>query len=763
MNDSALIGTDKSDDFEPIFERPRSSGSEEFSLHHIWCTIRSHKRLLLGLIITAVLLAAITQFFTTPQYQTLATVQVELIDATGSNDADASSKNAQRIANETRLYRSQAAAKQVVTDLNLLSYPPFGQGVNTPVSDEQLRDAADKLLSWVAVQSVSGSDLIDIRVTSPSAELATKIANQYPASVRTMRLKKRQENKSEVIDKLTAEAERLSNELNEAEQKVADFRRSKRMLVGAGGGEDLAQINRIAAEAASARGISSGASARSAGVERAAGMRSTATATSALLQQQQNQYDSLLSEKAKLSASFGPGHPDMASLNAQISELRENMRSERASVGAKANMEAMAAAARERELARSESSGAAARAGQMNAQLNAITARAYSNTANMVEMSKLERAAEVARITYLSTAQTLEDLRAKLGIVGVNSALAAAAGIPSTPISPKPARTIASAFAGALILGLLIIFAIELLDNKLRNATQMQRLFGLRTMAMFPSIAEMDAVKVEDSPVTLEPQSLFAEVARAFHSEISDIRLSEAPQSVLITSALPGEGKSTVALSLCAAAAAMGRRAILIDFDLRRPTILQEIQQNLDGPDIAAILAGNAEVTALLPEPEQTEHSKNKREIISYRPVVLSVREPVRDPASLLNKNRIARLLADLNDRFDLVIINAPAALAVRDARTLRNLADHMIMVAKWGTTTIPQMRAALNLLGGTADGVVYNRVDYEEHARRGYSDPIEYFVQNAYYYDDVVQPPKSIFGKLRDLFGNINPAARNT
>ena len=112
-----------------------------------------------------------------------------------------------------------------------------------------------------------------------------------------------------------------------------------------------------------------------------------------------------------------------------------------------------------------------------------------------------------------------------------------------------------------------------------------------------------------------------------------------------------------------------------------------------------------------------------------------------------------------MRERFDLIVINAPATLAVRDARTLTDIADTTLVVLSWGKTTIEQMRATHQLLQGKIDAVVFNQVDYAEHARRGYGDAVQFYVDSSTYYSGPIPRRPSLGERWRDLFGRIAPA----
>jgi len=700
-----------------------SAGSQA---RQIWRLIYRHRLLICLIVGLTVVLAALSQFLARPLYVSTATVQVELTD-----DDEAEARNAKRVENEAKIYRSRAVAEKVVEDLNLTSNRPFMELVGLPegAPKRQVNTlAVTKLTDFVQIVNSEQSDLIDIKITSPFPKLGAQIANQYPVAAQEMRMDRRQKRRESLLAGLDKESARLGNEVAQADERVADFRRATRMLPGAGSDEDLNQINRVAVEAASADAMRSAMAARSAGVAQAAGARSIAGADSPLLQQQKREYDNLLNEKTRLETLFGARHPEIIAVQSQLQALATNIQREQASARDIALAEANAAASQQKLLAQSEASASAARANQLQAQMNKMVSKAFSNNNNKAQLADLERRAEVARDSYMKTRKTAEEVRASLGLTSANSTVVSPGVVPSEPVYPTPARTITGAALGALLLALIFVFVREFMDDRLRSPDQILRWFGLPTFGMFPIVPNFRNTTVEESPVLREPHSLFAEVARAVHSEVHDLAASAETQSVLITSPLSGEGKSTVAISLCAAACAAGRRAVVVDFDVRRPGILQDIQKQLGGPDLIDLLLEPAEITSL-PPPDKNEHD---REITTYKPVAISVRGPVRNPASVFTQQQVDQLLTKLRREFDLIVINAPSALAVRDARTFARIADHVIVVLRWGYSTTDQLSATLTQLGGRTDGVVFDHVDYAEHARRGYGDSVQYYMQNA-------------------------------
>lgn len=721
----------------PNAEKPQDLSYElqQMSARQTWYLLRRHLKLVAAVVITCVLAVLAIQLQLPYRYQATATVQVQLNDSSGSNQADAT-RNQQRVANEARMYRSQALAERVVQDLKLHRNPNFTKTVGIKVPR-----AAAQLLDMTQIISSTDSDVIDIAVQSEDPKLAARIANQYVESLQKLRLERRQGWRDEISKALNNEADRLGSEAWQAEQAVANFRKEHLMPVGAGSSEDYLQMNRLAVEAASTAALSSGLRAQAAGVGSAAGMRTVAGATSPALDNLQRQYDDLNRQRSEISIQMGANHPQMQALNAQLTQLSNMIMQERGSVIAAQQARNAADAGRERAMALAEANAAAARAGQLQSRLNAVTSAAFRNNENLVNLSLLERRAEVARQAYLTTAERAQNVRSELESTGVNSTMMSAAPVPLVPFAPAPKKMALAAFVGSSVLALLLVLCLEMFDNRLRTAEQLRRLFGLRTLAMVPELDHPIAATIEENPVVAEPQSMFTEVARNLASEIEALPRKGECQRILVTSPLPGDGKSSVALTLAAAAASMGRRTIVIDLDLRRPgpSVLRNIQHNSDMPDLIDVLSHSGETQKLIPQADAfVEHQRVGHAMeTSLLPVVLSTREEIRNPAAIVQGWQVTRLLNDLGEQFDLIVINAPAILAVRDARTLSSVADATIMVVRWGTTTVEQLRAALQMVNNQVAGAVFNRVDYEEHSRRGYGDAVQFYMGSAAYYSD--------------------------
>ena len=370
-------------------------------------------------------------------------MQVELIDEIGVNQAEIAAKNSQRIANEVKLHKSQASAERVVRDLNLHKRNDFKADLGGSLSggeNQKIREAATKLKNMVEITSQTGSDLIEISVLSRSPEMAALIANQYPLSVQALRIKKVDERSKELLASLIKKQEEAAKGAEEAERAVSDYRIANNMLAGAASMQDLQQVHRVEAEAISASAQSAASASRSGGIRAAAGMHSIAGASSAATQALERQEADLASQLASKSQTFGSGHPEIVSLTAALSQVRGDLRQERARAMANAAAMANAEGARMAQIARSEASGDAARAGQLRARLNSLTSQAYRNIENVVELDALSRKAELAVLSYRQLTERVSEIRAKNPLEGVNTTIVSPASIDNRVVSPQPLK-----------------------------------------------------------------------------------------------------------------------------------------------------------------------------------------------------------------------------------------------------------------------------------------------------------------------------------
>ena len=729
----------------PVSGATDTRGGGQIGLGHLANVLRRRWPLMAAIIGTTLVITALFLWLQTPIYQATATLRMDIpVSADGSERAIPTAESEMQIETETRTLASHDFARALVLDLELLDVPAFSgrkmsKGRTQRASKSRIDKAAARLLTMVQVHRVPRTQLINVSVESPYPQFAAMVANRY-VQVRQMHgAMDRLQRQDGIIAAIAHRTKRAGDELRAAEQAVADYRRTHRMLQGTGGPNDIAGLNQLAAETAAAASLRAAAVAKAAGVSAAARIKpGVETATSPVLTLQQQREAELLQRQAELSAFYGPGHPSLANVMAQLKEVQRNIASERERVRRTATSEAAIMASHESSLARSDAQSAAAREAALRGHLASLTSTAYSNTAANVRLAELERNAETQRALYIGLAGRLKQLGSAL-ISGTGLVLQSTAPVPLHPVRPTPRKTLLVAFLGSGILAFACAFALEMNDRRLRSAEQIWKLFQLPTFAMIPllrsGVTRMTALDL----IVSKPNSKFVDAMRTLYQQIALRRHGPGAQTVLITSPLPGDGKTSVAYNLGAVAVAAGKTVVLVDLDLRRVTDLAgEVQDIID---LAGYLEGEGAAPAL-PAPDRTSASSAL--------TVFATRKVARDPAATISSPQLIQLFSDLRSRADLIIIDAPPVLSVGDATALLPISDLSLLVARWGRTQSDEVAHALNALREPVAGVVLNAVDYPRHAQGRYGDSVQYFHRSGAYSQhdpELVQP--SMFQKF--------------
>lgn len=705
--------------------------------------LRRHRVMIASIIAVCVALAVALIMSQTPMYRAVATLRLDTpLAGDGEERALTSTESENRVETETRTLSSHNFAVEVVRGLELLDNPAFSgrkptQGRTRAAGKDRIDKAAAKLMSMVTVQRVPHTQLITVSVEAANPKFAAMLANRFVEIRQKEGVLQKVYQQDQIITALDERVKMAGEELRQAEQRVADFRRDNRMLVGAGGSGDLTSVNQLAAEAATAASQRAGAAARAAGVSAASANRTDGdSATSPLLAAQQQRYAELQQRQAELSTFYGPGYPSLANVEAQLAEVERNMAVEKARVQRSAAADAAAAALRETGLARSEAMGAAARAGVLSGYLNATTSKAYDNSAASVRLAELERNAETQRTLYVALAGRLKQMSTGL-VTGPGLVMHSATPIPRSPFQPAPRKTLAIMLLASSILAFGAAFLAEMLDRRIRSAAQIRRLFNLESFATVPMLWTGLSKRRAAELIRTKPGSTFADAYRLLLRELLERRDGTGAHVVLITSPLPGDGKTSVAHALGAMAVAVGLKAVLVDLDLRQST-------SIPGQD------GAVDLVACMREPEPGQRVlSHAHETADTSLIVVAPHERVQDPNGLLTSADLTGFFSSLRERVDLVIIDAPPVLAVKDASNMASFADTTLLVVRWGRTKVDEMADSLSALKRGVDGVVLNAVDFASHAQGRYGDAVQYFRQSgAYYRDDKDMLRPSVFSK---------------
>ncbi len=357
--------------------------------------------------------------------------------------------------------------------------------------------------------------------------------------------------------------------------------------------------------------------------------------------------------------------------------------------------------------------GLEAKASKLSERLGRYNAKLQDLPAQFIELAQLRRAQESTERVYLALVDKLQEARvaeeAELGYAEVIRP----AFVPGAPTSPNPARDLALSLFAGLLLGLGLAVARRKLDHRIYDPEAL-RVRGHHVIGTVPnmrSVIEHDfqgESRVMQDGMSLStrlvpqvaPTSPIAESYREVRTNIQFGRTSGAVQTLLVTGPRPNEGKSVTAANLAIVMAQAKRRTLLVDADLRRPSIHKKLGLSSD-LDLVEVLRGEAPP----PTPEQMQTGIENLHVLPSTTTVA-------DPSELLGSEAMRRLLEKLRERFDVILFDAPPVLVATDAVVLSTLCDATLLVTMAGRTDeaeLERCREALDEVDSVVIGTVLN------------------------------------------------------
>ena len=581
------------------------------------------------------------------------------------------------------------------------------------LSEIETERVIDKLMNNIRVVQINKSNLLSVTAYSIDAKKAQRLANKVIASAMAVQIQNRERANARTIMFLNERVDELGKQLIAADGKVADYRKAHGIPEGP---STQLQIDQMTSELAGARSLRAESEARS----RAAMASGSAAASSPVLNDLQNQEITLQRRIAELSGMYGDGHPDMITAKAQLATVQKRLSAEAARVSSSISSSLAA-----------ETSARRASEAQIAGNIGSLRAQGYQQGVANVQLMNLQRDADTSRTLYVSLLTRLKELQRENQSTKSDAQFETRASLPMSTSYPATQRIIAVAFVASLIMAAILAFAAEAMDGRVRTSEQVERLTGQPALAMIPEIP----LNWGDLPpfvaIVERPCSAFSESLRTLQMELASRQSDKSAHVIVVTSPLPGEGKTTISMALAAAAAATGLDSVIVDLDLRRPGLKSMAGEIASGPDLLDFLDSRASLNEILRSDPRVPNLS-----------MIGVKRAVRDPGATLTSARMPVLIGELARRFRFIILNTAPILPVRDAKLLASYADDVLMIAQWGRTPPDALRTAARMLGDKLTGAMLNRVDYKKHARLAYGDAIQHYSKYAVYYGDDAHAP---------------------
>ncbi len=404
-----------------------------------------------------------------------------------------------------------------------------------------------------------------------------------------------------------------------------------------------------------------------------------------------------------MSTQFGPSYPKVAQLNSQLKELDVQIQAETKKVVGGLRGDYLAALQRENLL-----HGAL---DQQKQQANKLNESA-------IEYNLLKRDLDTNRTLYESLLQKLKEAGITASLKSNNFRIIDPARIPGAPVEPNIPRNFSLALALGLSTGIGLAFLIDGLDNSVRTPEQAQAISGLPSLGMIPlgsrlmtefektpRLASGSSKEAVELVTQARPQSRMAEAYRALRTSLLLTSAGTPPKTILVTSALPQEGKTTTSINCAVVLAQKGSRVLLIDADLRRPGVHKTLGM---GPctGLSNVLTGSATL----------QQAVVRSNILSSL-FILPAGTPPPNPAELLASSNMNDLLTELRADYDHIVIDTPPTLSVTDAVIMATRADTVVLVIRSGQTTRQALQRSRDLLAqvnARMAGVLLNAADLD-------------------------------------------------
>ena len=648
------------------------------------------------------------------------------------DDILASQSLARRVIDELHLDALPEFSKPKWWSLERFTSPPkkqtFALGPASATHDSVVyQRVLERFQDRLSIEPVSRSRLVTVRFNSGNAALSARVVNALAEDYIDQSLEARWEATQKAADWLSQQLVGVKAKLEKSEEQLQDYARHNGLVFlenDKGASQNVAneRLQALQEELTKAQAdryekesvyrlVQSGDYGSLPGV-----------VENKLIQDLTERSAELKRQLAELSTKFNAEYPRVKEIQSQIDEFEATLKEERQRAADKITNEYSAAVRRE-ELVNQ------AIAGQQK-QVNVVAGKA-------VQYNIIKREVETNKQLYEGLLQRLKEARVSASLKASNIRVVDSAEPPAKPAKPRIPLNLAVAALLGLGLGISTAFLQERLDDTLKGADDVERLFGLSALALIPSVHSLNGDrpsvrKLLDRTLPLKPthngtasnpaarwhridqgDKPQAALVEAFRSLRASVLLSTAdhpPGSLLITSTQPGEGKTTIATNLAISLAQLGQRVLLVDADLRFPS-LQRLFSIRESLGLVSHLTGQQDWRAAV-----CPSGSPGLDLLLCGPVPPN-------PAELLSSKSMGAFINAAKSEYGFVILDSSPLLTLADSRILAALVDGVLFVVKSGATPreqVVQSQSSIRTAGANLIGVVLNNVSLHTNGYYG-------------------------------------------
>ncbi len=689
-----------------------STGPEtrELSLADLWLVIRKRRVLLLSMALGIGLLAAGYGVERGKRYTATGEIQIQPGSASDLKESLTSALGSGMgsfddiMESDVRILQSETVLMQVAHTLNLQDNPEF-LGAKSPLlhgnlDNLYLRNAiVHTLRANLVVERVPRTEIISIQYKSRSPKLSADIVNALENDFVENNFVSHFNTTARVTKWLTGQMDDLRAVVQKSQDELVDLQRQlgvyaldpQHNLITS----EIGDLEKGTSDATQQRVL---AEARYRILEsmppdeiQDSGITPLGT-ESTLLSTLRAQRDEVAAELAKLRPVYGPNYPQVKQLTAQVASLDRQLTQQE-----------------QRIVTQAKDAYSVAQTAEDRAQ-NLLTSREqqiYGRRDDMVRYMLVSEEYESNRLMYESILSRLREAAVDAGLDAADISLV---DLATSPVGPSSAPPLELGLIGMLLGafgGLGLALFMEKIDTRLRDAHEIQEILGLPPLTMIPQghwkNRESEVEWAAGPELLRDPRSPFSESFRALRTSMRLSTTSRESKVIALTSCQPAEGKSTVSVNMAAVLAQGGKKVVLVDTDMRRPTVYKRLRLE-GGKGLSEVLTGYYTLDEVI----QTHESLTSLDVIPSGTV-----PPL--PADLLASDQMTELTRQLRERYDYVIFDTPPVLSVTDPAIVAAQADGLVLVIRQGYCTRRMLVRAAEILRDLdvkVYGFVFNGVD---------------------------------------------------
>jgi capsular exopolysaccharide synthesis family protein len=719
-----------------LIEQRQDEDDDEIDLLKLWHTVWHRKWSIIALVLIVTMVASLVVMAITPIYRAAASLLIEqesrakVVSIEQIYGLDGSGQ--EYLQTQFELLKSRVLAERVVRQLSLTTHPEFDPRQQAaplfdikglvrdfnvqrflpaifPVDLEEKPQRSEieifdlvtrAFMSRISISPQGKTQLVKVQVEMADARTAALAANALADGYIEGQLEASMEMSMMATNWMNSRLGELRTKLTAAEDLLQGFREAENLIDIDGvatisaaelslTGDRMIDARRQRAEAESqyrqVKDMRSGSWERMASIPAVLGHP--------LIQQFNAQEAKARAKFDELSGRYGDRHPAMIAARSDLNAASASLRGQVEQV--------VAGIERTYQLAMANESS-------LNASFSANKSQIQDISRKEFKLRELQREVDVNRALYDTFMTRLKETAATSDLDSTNARVVDKAVVPTQPIKPKKSLIVAVATLLALFVAVGLVLLLDALNNTFKSTDQVESRLNIPVLGILPLMKEKARTDLARMFVS-DTNKSFSEAVRTIRTSVVLSGMNHPHKVMIVTSAVPGEGKSTVSVNL---ALCLGQveKVLLIDADLRHPTLAKSFDFAVGTPGLANLIAGTASMSECIKTLEGID--------------MMSAGTVPPNPLELLSSPRLAKALEVLKNKYDRIIIDSPPTQAVSDAAVLATHANALIYVVKSNTTSIPLVEKGIGQLlqnNAPVTGIVLNQVDVKKGNKYGY------------------------------------------